>query len=156
MGSKSRAGVDRFEREQFLRNNGFTLARSGKGSHALWENESMKALAQSAAYKPCDKLKTGTVWQVTLCADPAPATWKSVVSHVEAVKSMLKEAGQREVDRVAGKMLRAEFNVKSKKYDSWKKAVKQELKAGVQVSAPPVSYVEVKNLQQQRFNFARN
>ncbi len=150
MGSKSRAGNNHFDREQYLRQHGFQPLRNGKGSHALWEHEGMKELAHKAGFKMPDTLKSSTAWQVVLPSDPAQGTWRAITNQVEAVTQCLDAAANREKKFEEVQRLREEFNIKAKQYLEWKKAVRHELKAGVSLSAAPLPFKELEGLRNQR------
>lgn len=149
MASKSKAGLGREERESYLRQNGFSPVRNGKGSHEMWEHDAMRAYAQQNRKLAIPETMKAAIWQVVLCSNPGFGTWQSVVKQVEWVNKTLSDAKQRQKNFDSARSIKAEFNKKANMYDMWKKAVRQELKAGIAISAstPPVSYFEVRDLQ---------
>lgn len=154
MASKSRSGLSREQRESYLRENGFTPARNGKGSHEIWENGHMRNVATNNKLEIPETLKKGAVWQVTLCGDPAFGTWQAIVKQVEWINQTIQNLGQQEEKQSLMRSIKVEFNKKAQQYQSWKKEVRQQLKAGVALSQAPVSYSEIKELYQQKRSFS--
>lgn len=85
------------QRSKALKALGFEKARSGNGSHEIWENAKLKELAQGRNLQPPENLRSGvyaqSVWAVTVPHDPAGGTWNSIIKYAEWCQKMVKELG---------------------------------------------------------------
>jgi hypothetical protein len=153
MASNSKAGLSKLQREDFLRDHGFTPLRSGKGSHEIWEHAALKELAKThkidcpsnLLHNPAQK-----PWEHPLPDNPASGTWHRISKHaqwcqqtVEALKGATQEAEAR-------RRIVREFMEAKKEFCDWKRETRHRVKAGLEAAEPPVSYTELK-ARQQRF-----
>lgn len=143
MASRSSSGATKEEREDFLRAQGYTQARTGKGSHQIWENHEMKTLCRSKNISMPENLRSNAVqnpWEVTLPCDPASGTWRAIkkqaewASHTvsEITDSSQKDAAQCEIVR--------QFHAALEEVCAWKKSVKHALRMGQDAPKAPESY----------------
>ena len=153
MASKSRSGLTKEEREDFLRAHGFVPLRSGKGSHEMWEHPELKLLARSHHLSPPVNLFTGIYsqkpWETTLAANPGGGTWHNTMKVVEWCQDaaeQIKNSSAREQLRckVASQFRKAVHDLRQ-----WKKDLRHHLKADLPLEkAPPVpiAYKDFKEL----------
>ncbi|MBU6475688.1 MAG: hypothetical protein KGL10_07995 [Alphaproteobacteria bacterium] len=88
---KNKCGLNPKQREKILHDNGFERARTGKGSHELWEHDGLKLLAHTHRLEPPANLRSPgfaqSAWQITLPDDPASGTWNSLVKYAKWCKA---------------------------------------------------------------------
>ncbi|MCE9508263.1 MAG: hypothetical protein K8R48_08155 [Alphaproteobacteria bacterium] len=144
MASKSRSGLTKEEREDFLRAHGFVPLRSGKGSHEMWEHPELKLLARANKISlPANLMSNPSQkpWETTLCADPAGGTWRAMVKHAEwclSTAEQIKNASAHEQLRckVASQFRQAVHDMRQ-----WKKDLRHHFKADLSLEkAPPAPF----------------
>lgn len=146
MASKSRSGLTKEQRKDFLTACGFTHDRSGPGSHETWRHKELRLLSRSRHIAPPANLLSNVAqkpWETTLCGDPGSGTWNSMVKHAEWCRDTvgeIKAASKYERQRCA---LAQQFRQAAKDTRQWKKDVKHWLKTGLdstQMPKPPMEW----------------
>ena len=154
MASKSKSGLSAFQREKFLRDYGFVFVRAGKGSHQVWENKSIEALAARVNLFVPESIRPPSAglepWQMVLNLDPAMGTWRAVKKYIGWCMATLAQEKIREELGIGGASIKHEFNRKAADYNQWKKNIKHAFKAKTRlpVDEMPVSYVELLELKE--------
>jgi hypothetical protein len=156
MASKSASGLNKEQREHFLRDCGFVPVRSGKGSHELWEHPELKMLARTKTIEAPAHLLSNVAqkpWETTLCGNPGGGTWHRMRKHAEwCAEKVAGIKASSENDRRRCELAR-QFREAAGEVCAWKKSVRNWLKAGLAVEeAPkaPESYQVFSNLKKAR------
>lgn len=155
MASKSASGTSIVEREAFLKDHGFFLAHSGKGSHAIWENPELKALAKKQHIDmPANLKKDGHPWEITLCSNPKSGTWRAVTKQAEWVHNYVEEAkGSSAYHKQCCKIMK-EFRQAVSEVTEWKDRAKKHFKAGIDIPAAPKSYHDIESIVARKKNLS--
>ena len=147
MASKSKSGATVEERERFLKDNGYSEDRSGKGSHAVWVNEQMKSLALARAIEMPENLRNNPAqkaWEIVLPYNPASGTWKAIQKQAEWC-AMSVETSSMALEQEAERKRRiAEFRTAREDKCTWVHAVKHALRLGQEPPQAPPSYTQGK------------
>ena len=161
MAAKSRSGLTKEEREDFLRDRGFAPSRSGKGSHELWENPELKLLARSHNIAaPANLLAniSQKPWETTLCSNPARGTWRSMVKHAQWCQQTVEQIkAASEHDRLRCKIA-SQFRKAVGEIRQWKKNLRHHLKAGLPLEkAPqvPMGHKEFEELKSKKIQLSK-
>ena len=140
MATKSASGLTKEERESFLRAHGYEHLRTGKGSHQIWEHKELKEIARSVSLFPPAYLLSNPnqkPWETVLPGDPASGTWHKIEKMAEWCAQQiveLKSVAEKEMRFQARKQ---EFRKNREDICTWKKSVKNWLKAGLAVAEAP-------------------
>jgi hypothetical protein len=146
MASKSSSGTTKEERETFLKEQGFTQLRSGKGSHVIWEHAAAKALAQTGKFPSApENIASSNAqqpWVITLPADPARGTWRTISKTAEWCQNTAAGLGASASHTEQRSATVQQFHESREEFCTWKKEVKNKLKVGLDVSGEksPVKY----------------
>jgi len=156
MASNSKSGVNKNDRETFLKNHGFVKAAQGKGSHESWVNFEIKLLSRSSSINPPENLKSNSAqkpWETTLPDNPAGGTWKAIKKFAiwasDTVDKFKSESANEQIRLKTAK----EFNEASRDIRAWRKAMKHRYKTGIEMdNAPetPISYKDFKSLENKK------
>lgn len=140
MASKSSSGLSKEQREKFMRDHGFVLLRSGKGSHQQWEHPKLKGLAKTHKIKPPANLLSNIAqkpWEQTVCTDPGGRSWHTIEKHAEWCRKTAAEfAAKAERERQCSE-IRGQFRDAIKEICKWRKTLKAHFKAGLKRESAP-------------------
>lgn len=140
MASHSRSGLSPHQREEFLREHGFALARGGTGSHEMWHHQALKDLAQRNHVEMPDNLKSTAHqrgWEMVLSCDPGPGLWQRLEKQAVWAQETVDRLQQLEERRTLSRRLKLEFKMAVREVKSWKHDIKAAYKAGVSLDLLP-------------------
>lgn len=123
------ANLNEHQRVSFLKACGFEYSRPGKGGHSIWVNPE----AEKKRLMLSDNVKA---WEITLCTDPKPGTWRSIEKQARYCHDALNSRSKKFNAAASDYDKRREFRAAREAFCNYKKAVKQHLR-GLGVPMPP-------------------
>ena len=143
MSSKSKCGLNKEQRQAFLRGHGYELAPNrGKGSHEVWFNKALQRACLKKGLSMPQNLKSNpeqVSWSITLPADPALGTWERIEKQIRWGVNTVTGSKQQAEQSVIAAALSEQFHKTLTDIVSWKRAVKMWLKAGPDTGEYPVA-----------------
>lgn len=150
MGSNSKSGLNKEQRERALRDLGFEPGRNGKGSHVIWEHAELKQLAQGNTKITCPANLLGNasqaMWETTLPDNPAGNTWRTILKHAKWCQDTVETVNGKGAEMEKRRQTCREFREARRDVCEWIHETRLRLKAGIELKEPPKAYRELPRL----------
>ena len=143
MASNSKSGSTKEERESFLKKRGYVQERTGKGSHEIWTNPTMRETAKAHHIDMPENLRSNIAqkpWDITLPDNPAGGTWMRIQRQAEWCQKALTSAHEFANDVSLRQQTKQQMRDNMREICEWKHAVKHSLRMSQPTPPAPKAY----------------